>query len=247
MPAAEDVSSEESGTSDSPQPATGQADAAEGSASAPGLDVALVDVRLVSAGSRATGEGPVYRIYLRNAGSLAFDRPIQLAVLASTADGSGTTPPVTVELAKLAVGATAAVDVQLDASLAGAASTARRLYVVVDSQQQFEETDETNNLADLALEQIAPVPLRALRLSPEDVAPGSELRIEGSGFGEVAGQVVLEVAGVKMLAEVVSWSDSLVCVRLPSLVLDGPTTAKLTVMPPNDEPREGLALRLASR
>lgn len=213
----------------------------------PGLDVALVDVRLVNAGDAASGVGPVYRISLRNAGTVDIDRPIQLAVLAGNAGGSGTTAPVTAEVPGLAPGAMASVDVELDASLAGTPLAGRRLYVVADSLQQLEETDEANNLADLAMDQIEPAQALSLRLSANDVAPGSELRIEGSGFGELPGRVVLEVGGVKLLAEIVSWSDSLVCVRLPSVVLDGPTTALLTVVPPNDPPRGGMELRLAGR
>ncbi len=209
--------------------------------------MAIGDVRLVDAGDAAGGVGPVYRISLRNAGTVDIDRPIQLAVLAGSADGSGTTPPATAELPGLAAGATASVDVELHASLAGAPLAGRRLYVVADSLQQLEETDEANNLADLAMDRIEPAQRRGLRLSTEDVAPGSELRIEGSGFGELPGRVVLEVGGVKLLAEIVSWSDGLVCVRLPNLVLDGPTTALLTVVPPNEPPRGGLELQLAGR
>lgn len=211
----------------------------------PGPDVAIADVRFVDFGDAAGG--PVYRISLRNVGTVDIDRPIQLAVLVGSADGSGTTAPVTAELPGLAARATASVDVGLDASLAGASVGGRRLYVVADSIQQLEEADEANNLVDLPMDQIEPAQPRSLRLSPKDVAPGSELRIEGSGFGKLPGRVVLEVGGVKLLAEVVSWSDDLVCVRLPTLVLEGPTAALLTVVPPNEQPREGLELRLAGR
>jgi hypothetical protein len=192
-----------------------------------------------------SGVGAVYRISVRNSGTVDIAQPFQIAVLVGKASGAGTEPPVTAEVAGLAVGAAATVDVQLDAVRAPLAG--RRLYVVVDSQQQLAEADETNNLAELEMAEIQPVGPGALQLVPRDVAPGSELRIEGSGFGELPGRVVLEVNGVKLLAEVMSWSDTLVCVRLPALVLDGPTTALLAVLPPQGPPHDGLELRLASR
>lgn len=212
---------------------------------AAGLDVALLDVRLASPPDSVSGVGAVYRISVRNSGTVDIAQPFQIAVLVGKASGAGTEPPVTAEVAGLAVGAAATVDVQLDAVRAPLAG--RRLYVVVDSQQQLAEADETNNLAELEMAEIQPVGPGALQLVPRDVAPGSELRIEGSGFGELPGRVVLEVNGVKLLAEVMSWSDTLVCVRLPALVLDGPTTALLAVLPPQGPPHDGLELRLASR
>lgn len=247
-PAAESPATAAESGNDSPQPGGEQVDGAgaTGQPAVQGVDVALIDVRLSSAADAARGVGPVYRVFLRNTGTVDIARPIQVAVLVGRPDGLGTTAPATAELPNLAVGATAAVDVQLEASLATATLAGGKLYVVVDSQQRLEEVDEANNLAELGLDQIQPVLPGVLRLSPEAVAPGSILRIEGNGFGEVPGQVVLEVNGVKLLAEVVSWSDGLVCVRLPSLVLDGPTTAQIVVVPPNDDPYEGLELRLAS-
>ncbi|MCL6501034.1 MAG: hypothetical protein K6T86_00025 [Pirellulales bacterium] len=203
-------------------------------------------MRLASPPDSVSGVGAVYRISVRNSGTVDIAQPFQIAVLVGKASGAGTEPPVTAEVAGLAVGAAATVDVQLDGVLAES-PPAGRLYVVVDSQQQLAEADETNNLAELEMAEIQPVGPGALQLAPRDVAPGSELRIEGSGFGELPGRVVLEVNGVKLLAEVLSWSDTLVCVRLPALVLDGPTTALLAVLPPQGPPHDGLELRLASR
>lgn len=238
------VASSEGGDASS---AAAQADARGGEVEAAGLDVALVDVRLVSPAEAASGVGPVYRISVRNRGALDIAQPFQIAVLVGKANGAGTEAPVTAEVGSLAVGATATVDVQLDAALSEASPTGRRVYVVVDSQQQLAEADETNNLAELEMAEIQPLGPGTLRLVPADVTPGSELRIEGSGFGELPGRVVLKVNGVKLLAEVVSWSDTLVCVRLPALELDGPTTAQLAVLPPHGPAHDGLELRLASR
>ena len=136
------------------QPAVDPAAAAQATLT-PGIDLELLDVRLVDAGDAARNLGPRYRLMLGNRGTLPAGN-FQLMLMASV-DGTPKAglPTATSEVAGLASRQVLAVDVRLP--LATDLATMSKFIVVVDSAAQIGEPDENNNVAVLDREKIAAI------------------------------------------------------------------------------------------
>jgi hypothetical protein len=121
----------------------------------PGIDLELLDVRLVDAGDAARNLGPRYRLVIGNRGTLPAGN-FQLMLMASV-DGTPKAglPMATSEVAGLASRQVLAVDVRLP--LATDLATMSKFIVVVDSAAQIGEPDENNNVAVLEREKIAAI------------------------------------------------------------------------------------------
>ena len=60
--------------------------------------------------------------------------------------------------------------------------------------------------------------------------PGTEINIAGEGFGPEPGQVLVNVGGIELQAEIEGWYDLGVRVKVPALALAGPTDAELVLI-----------------
>lgn len=110
-----------------------------------GIDLELVDLRLVDLGDVAKGLGPRYRITYRNRGTLPAGN-FQVMLLAST-DGTPQPglPSGVAEVAGAASGQLLTVDVRL--TPAPELATMNNLIVALDTATQVIETEESNNVA----------------------------------------------------------------------------------------------------
>jgi hypothetical protein len=66
-------------------------------------------------------------------------------------------------------------------------------------------------------------------VEPLDGQPGS-LLIRGDGFGTQAGQVVLDINGVRMGLQVTSWIPNALVVKMPGLQVAQGAVSNFTVM-----------------
>jgi CARDB len=120
-----------------------------------GIDLELLDVRLVDPGDAAKNLGPRYRLTFGNRGTLPAGN-FQVMLMASV-DGTPQTgaPSATSEISGLASRQVFAADVRLP--LAAELATMTKFIVVVDSAAQIGEPDENNNVAVLDSAKIATV------------------------------------------------------------------------------------------
>ena len=110
-----------------------------------GIDLELVDLRLVDIGDPAKNLGPRYRVTYRNRGTLPAGN-FQVMLLASS-DGTPKPglPSGSAEVAGVAPGQLLTADVRL--TMTPDISTLTSLIVAVDSASQILETEEANNVA----------------------------------------------------------------------------------------------------
>lgn len=135
------------------EPASPSDTSAETPATEVKTDLELVDVRLVDDGDAAQGLGPNYRIRFRNAGSRDMNQTFSVALMSSSGKrGTARSRPVVAKVEQIKAGQVLSVDLRLPVTAntdPTANSTKRRIFVVIDSQQDLDEQDEANNLADL--------------------------------------------------------------------------------------------------
>jgi CARDB len=127
---------------------------------AAGIDLELLDVRLVDAGDAARNLGPRYRLTFGNRGTDAAGN-FQVMLMA-TADGTPQqgAPMATAELDGLASRQVLSADVRLP--LSAGLATLEKFIVVVDSAAQVAEADENNNVALLDRAKIATIDATAV-------------------------------------------------------------------------------------
>jgi hypothetical protein len=117
-----------------------------------GIDLQIVDVRLIDNGDASRQIGPCYRVTFRNAGSTTVDHEFNVALVA--ADGANLTsdlPLSETRVASLASGGLSHVDVRLPVTAfqmgADSHSEFGKLFVFVDSHREVNETNRDNNVA----------------------------------------------------------------------------------------------------
>jgi hypothetical protein len=118
------------------------------------------------------------------------------------------------------------------------------LFAMVDSQHQWAETDEQNNLMALERARIRLVELKVMELEPKSAAAGADIVLIGEGFGPRPGEVRLEVSGLKLRADIQVWRNVGTRVRLPNLLLAGPVQARLLVVRQDGQTAEPLNVRI---
>jgi hypothetical protein len=119
---------------------------------APGIDLELLDVRLVDAGDPARNLGPRYRLTFGNRGTQTAGN-FQVMLMASS-DGTPKAglPMAASEVDSLASRQVVTADVRLP--LSAELPTLTRYIVVIDSAAQIGEPDENNNVAILDRDKI---------------------------------------------------------------------------------------------
>jgi hypothetical protein len=131
------------------------------SAAAPAIDLELVDIRLVDAGSISDGVGPRFRLFCRNNGTLEAPK-FHVSVMADLGGVlSEKAHLVTVESVGIKPGKTQTVDVQMPPEILKMKGTQDHwprpfdlLGAMLDSDESLTETNEKNNTLVLARDSI---------------------------------------------------------------------------------------------
>jgi hypothetical protein len=119
------------------------------------------------------------------------------------------------------------------------------LHVMVDSNQEIAETDESNNGAVIPSEEVLPVDPALFAVDRTDSPMGSIVDVAGEGLGPEAGQVLVQIGGLQFQGEIEGWCDLGVRVKLPSLPLAESATAELVVVRGDGAASNPLELNLA--
>src|SRR5262249_5582766 len=133
-------------------------------AAAPSIDLELLDIRLVDAGSLTSGVGPRFRLFCRNNGTLEAPK-FHVSVMADLGSVlSEKAHLVTVESVGIKPGKTQTVDVQMPLEvlkMTGANDRWARpfdlLGAMLDSDESLTETNEKNNTLVLTRDSIKPL------------------------------------------------------------------------------------------
>lgn len=196
----------------------------------------LVDVRLVDLGNASAGVGPRFRLVLKNVTLSKLDKPLEVVLTAGVSRDFSPALPTGVEsVAELAPGATVPVDVRLPADAMAMNYPGRPqpaplsvVFVMVNSPKNAFGTSNVTTMAVLPLADVRLVDLAIA--TPETPAEiGTPVALPGEGFGLQAGKVAFNVAGMKLDAELLDWSENGITVRMPQLALSSPTPVQLLV------------------
>ncbi len=210
----------------------------------------LVDVRLIDIGNVASGEGPRFRVVVKNVTSAPLKRPLELMISAGISDAFSPALPAAVqEIEPLGPGQAVAVELRLPAESMAMAYPGRKqplpfsmLFVLVGGPKNLLGS---SSITKLAVRPLGEVRLADIAIAPpasRDVTVGLPLELQGEGFGPQTGQVLLTVGGVKLNMEILGWNELGIAVRMPKLALAQSTKVQLQVMRADGQPAKPLAL-----
>jgi hypothetical protein len=127
------------------------------------VDLELVDVKLLDAGSISNNQGPLYRVTVRNAASLPLFGGFEVALVAT--NGENPTPKdvfAAQRIKGIKEGETKAVEIRLPGKVNQLGRTAdgkvepfSTLFVGIDARNEVEETTKDNNMARMARTDVA--------------------------------------------------------------------------------------------
>ncbi|MDA0660105.1 MAG: hypothetical protein O2931_13645 [Planctomycetota bacterium] len=117
------------------------------------VDLKVEYVELIELQGDETGSGPLYRIWIYNAGPAPISQPFDLAVIATNGDRPEEDSPfATVRVTKIDPDARLSVEIRLPAEVLqmgidteGITQPFRNLFVAVDALAELQETNEENN------------------------------------------------------------------------------------------------------
>ncbi len=202
------------------------------------FDLQLVAVRFVDPGHPDEKLGPRYRVWFRNNSARPVVEPFNVMLFAATGDRlAANLPQAGVRVAAIEAGDVQSVDIRLpiEAMTIGRDAQGKpapfsTLHVLVDANQAITEVNRTNNGAKLAPADILPVDPAAFELDPDVARPGQAVVLAGEGLGPEPGQILLNIKGQEVEAEILGWYDLGVRCLIPSMALDGPTEAEMIVV-----------------
>jgi hypothetical protein len=201
-------------------------------------DLQVLAVRFVDPGHPEENLGPRYRIWFRNNSDQAITKPFNLMLFAGN-DNKMTAdlPHAGVRITSIEAGDTQSVDVRLPISVAAMSRDAAGnpapfevLHVLLDSDREIEDITRTNNGAKIPRDEVLPVDPAAFEVDPSTLPVGNELVLAGEGFGPAPGQVLIQVAGQELQAEILGWYDLGVRIGVPQIDLKAPTPADVIVV-----------------
>lgn len=203
-----------------------------------GVDVQLLAVRFVDAGHPEQGYGPRYRIWFRNNSSVSIAQPFDALVYASNSElPAAGMPSAGLRVSGMSAGQTQSVDLRLpvEANVMSTNDKGQKvpfkfLHVIVDSNREVAEVDETNNGAVLDRLQVLPVDPAIFSASLNASSEGATINIAGEGFGPEAAKVLVTLNGVEMPAEIQGWYDLGVQIRVANLSANDALKADVTVI-----------------
>lgn len=201
-------------------------------------DLQLLAVRFVDPGHPDEKLGPRYRVWFRNNSNQAIDRPFNVMLFGGNDDKlTADLPRSGVRVKAIEAGDTQSVDIRLPMEVAamwrdadGKPAPFQVLHAMIDANREIKDITPANNGAIINRDEILSVDPVAFEVDPANVGVGSELVLAGEGLGPQPGQVVVNIAGKELQAEVLGWYDLGVRVNMPSIELNGPTPAEVLVV-----------------
>jgi hypothetical protein len=201
-------------------------------------DLQLLAVRFVDSGHPEQKLGPRYRVWFRNNSDRKLGKDFNITLLASnTRELSANMPNAGVEIDKIDAGAILTADIRLpfeantlDRDAENRAVPFRYLHVLVDSHQDVDEVFEENNGAILARGDVLPVDPASFSTNVTSAEPGAMIDIAGEGFGPEPGEVIIQINGLELQAEIYGWYDLGVHIKLPALPLAAETQADIVIV-----------------
>ncbi len=203
-----------------------------------GTDLQLLATRFVDNGHPDQNLGPRYRVWLRNNGPLPATTPFNVMLIAANDPvPRADLPQAGAVVNGIAAGEIQSVDIRLPLAANRLAATPEGqripfgyLHVLIDSHRELAESDETNNGAVLARNDILPVDPAAFSSDVSAGAPGTVINVAGEGFGPEPGQVIVSINGLQLQAEIHGWYDLGVRFALPNIALAGATDADILIV-----------------
>lgn len=217
---------------------------------APKLPLELVDLRLIDIGNVEAGQGPRFRIQLKNATTEALKKPLEVLLSAGiSSDFRAELPTGVQEIKPLGAGEVATVELRLPAesmkmTYPGAQEKQpfSTLFVLIGGPKNLLGSSSISELKVLTLDKVRMADIVVAAPVDKTVAIGELLQLTGEGFGPKTGSVKLKVAGVAWNLEVVDWNELGVQVRMPELALTEPTKVQLQVLRSDGQPANMLTL-----
>jgi hypothetical protein len=177
-------------------------------------------------------------VWIRNNGLVAINVPFNVhAMAANSADPVSDMPMSGVRVTSMEPGQTQAIDIRLPISAntvgrdaEGRPAPFRNLHVLIDSDREIAEAAENNNGVNIDRTDILPVDPSLMTASEKTAEVGTTVNLAGEGLGPEAGQVLVNVNGLELQAEIEGWYDLGVRVKLPMLALASPVDAKIVII-----------------
>lgn len=216
----------------------------------PRFPLELLDVRLIDIGNAALGEGPRFRVVLRNATSAPLRHPLEVMISGGISDAFSAELPTAVQgIEPLGPGQIVPVELRLPAEAMAMAYPGHKqpypfstLFVHIGGPKNMLGSSSITKLAVLPLGEIRLADIALAPPARPDVPVGQPLELRGEGFGPQTGRVVLSVGGVKLNLEVLGWSELGVAVQMPKLAISEPTNVQLQVLRADGQPAKPLSL-----
>jgi len=203
-----------------------------------GTDLQLLATRFVDNGHPDQNLGPRYRVWLRNNGPLSVTIPFNVTLIAANDQvPTSDLPQAGAIVNGIAAGEIQSVDIRLPLAANRLAVTPEGqrvpfgyLHVLVDSHREITESNESNNGAVLARNDILPVDPATFSSDVTAAAPGTVINVAGEGFGPEPGQVIVSINGLQLQAEIHGWYDLGVRFAVPNIALAGATDADILII-----------------
>jgi hypothetical protein len=201
-------------------------------------DLQLLAVRFVDPGHPEEKLGPRFRVWFRNNSDQPITTPFSVMLFAGNDERvTADLPHSGVQVRSMDAGDVQSVDIRLPIDVAQMARDAdgnpapfQMLHALVDANREVQDVTWTNNGAKIARNEILPVDPAAFEVDPTNAAVGGELVLAGEGLGPQPGQVLVNVGGQELQAEVLGWYDLGVRINVPQIDLKEATPAEVVVV-----------------
>jgi hypothetical protein len=195
-------------------------------------DLQMLAVRFVDAGHPEQGLGPRYRVWFRNNSNRPITEPFDVYMVASLGGQvRPDSPQAGVRVTAIDAGETQAVDIRLPLAVTRMVPAANVTFqVLVDADREIADVNRDNNGAAVRQADILPVDPAVFEINIASAPAGGEVTLAGEGLGPEPGEVLINLGGVEMEAQVLGWYDLGVRIALPQLPLVSPTDAEIIVV-----------------
>ncbi|MGA2062988.1 MAG: hypothetical protein ABSG67_21150, partial [Thermoguttaceae bacterium] len=201
-------------------------------------DLQLLAVRFVDPGHPEEKLGPRYRVWFRNNGDQPVEKPFNVMLFAGNDDKlTADLPRSGVRVKAIDPGDVQSVDIRLPLEATtmwhdaeGKAAPFQVLHVMVDADREIADANPANNGAAIQRDEVLPIDPAAFEVDPVRLAAGGEMVLAGEGLGPQPGQVLINVGGRELQAEVLGWYDLGVRINVPQVEVSEPTTADVIVV-----------------
>jgi len=219
-------------------------------AKAPQAPLELIDVRLIDIGNVELGEGPRFRVLVKNPSAAKLQSSLEVMISAGISDAFSPELPTAVgAIEPLAPGQVVPVELRLPVESMAMIYPGRKepfpfstLFVLVGGPKNMLGSSSITKLKVLPLGDVKLADLAISPLPSRAVPVGLPLELRGEGFGPQVGKVQLTVDGVKIDLDVLGWSELGIAVQMPKLSLTQPKNVQLQVLRADGQPAKPMAL-----